>query len=83
VAESRSAAVAATTHTAELLVYEPCESDTAVAHWRLTGAGHGWPGHRSPLPERLMGADTTVINAAEEIWKFVSRFRRPDAPPLR
>ncbi len=83
VAESRNAAVGATTHTAELLVYEPCESDAAVAHWRLTGAGHGWPGHRSPLPERLMGPDTTVIDAAEEIWKFVSRFRRPDAPPLR
>jgi len=83
VAESRTAPAGATTHTADLLVYEPCESDAAVAHWQLTGAGHGWPGHRSPLPERLMGPDTTVIDAAEEIWKFVSRFRRPDAPPLR
>jgi len=83
VAEARSAAAGATTHTAELLVYEPCESEAAVAHWRLTGAGHGWPGHRAPVPERLMGPDTTVIDAAEEIWKFVSRFRRPDAPLLR
>jgi polyhydroxybutyrate depolymerase len=70
-------------HTAELLVYEPCETEAAVAHWKLSGAGHGWPGHRSPLPERVMGPDTDVIDAAEEIWKFVSRFRRPDAPPLR
>ena len=83
VAESRSAPAGAKAHTAELLVYEPCESDAAVAHWHLTGAGHGWPGHRSPVPERLMGPDTTVIDAAEEIWKFVSRFRRLDAPPLR
>jgi polyhydroxybutyrate depolymerase len=83
VAESREAPVEASAHTAELLVYEPCETEAAVAHWRLTGAGHGWPGHRSPLPERLMGPDTTVIDAAEEIWKFVSRFRRADAPPLR
>jgi hypothetical protein len=30
-----------------------------------------------------MGPDTEVIDAAEEIWKFVSRFRRADAPPLR
>jgi len=30
-----------------------------------------------------MGQDTMVIDAAEEIWKFVSRFRRADAPPLR
>ncbi|HEU5195339.1 MAG TPA: alpha/beta fold hydrolase [Methylomirabilota bacterium] len=70
-------------HTAELLVHEPCETDAVVAHWKLTGAGHGWPGHASPLPERVMGPDTDVIDAAEEIWKFVSRFRRPDAPPLR
>ena len=83
VAESREAPAGASTHSAELLVYEPCETEAAVAHWRLTGAGHGWPGHRSPLPERLMGPDTTVIDAAEEIWKFVSRFRRADAPPLR
>ena len=70
-------------HTAELLVHEPCETDAVVAHWRLTGAGHGWPGHASPPPERIMGPDTEVIDAAEETWKFVSRFRRPDAPPLR
>ena len=82
-AESRRAPATKGEHTADLLVYEPCESDAAVAHWRLTGAGHGWPGHGSPLPERLMGPDTTVIDAAEEIWKFVARFRRPDAPPLR
>jgi polyhydroxybutyrate depolymerase len=82
-AESRRAPAGKGEHTADLLVYEPCESDAAVAHWRLTGAGHGWPGHTSPLPERIMGPDTTVIDAAEEIWKFVARFRRPDAPPLR
>jgi polyhydroxybutyrate depolymerase len=82
-AESRRVPAGQHEHTADLLVYEPCESDAAVAHWRLTGAGHGWPGHASPLPERLMGPDTTVIDAAEEIWKFVARFRRPDAPPLR
>lgn len=83
VAETRRGSPARVGHTAELLVYEPCESDAAIAHWKLTGAGHGWPGHASPLPERLMGPDTEVIDAAEEIWKFVSRFRRADAPPLR
>lgn len=82
-AESRRAPAGQGEHTADLLVYEPCESDAAVAHWRLTGAGHGWPGHASPLPERLMGPDTTVIDAAEEVWKFVARFKRPDAPSLR
>ena len=83
VADSRRGSPGRVGHTAELLVFEPCETDAVVAHWKLTGAGHGWPGHASPLPERVMGQDTTVIDAAEEIWKFVSRFRRPDAPPLR
>ena len=35
-------------HTAELLVHEPCETGAVVAHWKRTGAGHGWPGHASP-----------------------------------
>jgi len=83
VADTRRAMVGQAEHIAELLVHEPCESEAAVAHWRLTGAGHGWPGHRSPAPERIMGPDTTVIDAAEEIWRFVSRFRRAEAPPLR
>jgi polyhydroxybutyrate depolymerase len=83
VADTRRVTVGGAEHTAELLVHEPCESDALVSHWRLTGAGHGWPGRRSPLPEGIMGPDTTVIDAAEEIWTFVSRFRRPDAPLLR
>ena len=83
VADSRRGSPGRVGHTAELLVYEPCRTDAVVAHWKLTGAGHGWPGHASPLPERIMGQDPAVIDAAEEIWKFVSRFRRADAPPLR
>jgi polyhydroxybutyrate depolymerase len=83
VADTRRAQVRGAEHTATLLVYEPCASGTVVAHWRLTGAGHGWPGSHSPLPERIMGADTTVLDAAEEVWRFVARFRRPEAPALR
>jgi poly(3-hydroxybutyrate) depolymerase len=47
------------------------------------GAGHGWPGSRSPLLERILGPDTAVLDAATEVWRFLARFRRPDAPPLR
>jgi len=82
-ADFRRAPARSGEHTATLLAYEPCTSGAVVAHWRLTGAGHGWPGSRSPLPERIMGPDTTVLDAAEEIWRFVQRFSRPDAPPLR
>ena len=70
-------------HTATLLVWAPCAEGAEVRLWKLTGAGHGWPGSRSPLPEKVMGPDTTVIDAAEEAWRFLSLFRRPDAPALR
>ena len=29
-----------------------------------------------------MGPETRVIEAAEEVWRFVRGFSRPDAPPL-
>lgn len=70
-------------HTATLLVWAPCVLGVEVAFWRLTGAGHGWPGGKSPLPEELMGPNTKVINAADEVWKFLRRFTRQDAPAIR
>jgi polyhydroxybutyrate depolymerase len=69
--------------TAELLDYAPCSSGADVRLWRLTGAGHGWPGAPPVLGEKLMGPEARVISAAEEIWRFVKNFSRPDAPPLR
>ena len=64
-------------HTAIRWRWGPCASAAEVELWKLTGAGHGWPGGPSPLPEGVMGPDTTVISAAEEVWRFVRRFRRP------
>jgi polyhydroxybutyrate depolymerase len=61
--------------TATLLVWNGCAGGAEVALWRLTGAGHVWPGHPSGRA-LLLGEDTTVIDANEEIWRFVSRFRR-------
>jgi len=69
-------------HTATLLVWAPCAGGSEVQIWKLTGAGHGWPGGHVQLPERIMGPETAVIDAALEVWRFVSRFRRPDAPAL-
>jgi poly(3-hydroxybutyrate) depolymerase len=54
-----------------------------VQLWRLTGAGHGWPGGHVRLPEKVMGSESATIDAALEVWRFVSRFRRPDAPALK
>lgn len=69
-------------HTATLLVWAPCAGGTEVQLWRLTGAGHGWPGGHVRLPEKVMGPETATIDAALEVWRFVSRFRRSDAPAL-
>ena len=63
-------------HTATKLVYSPCTSGAEVVHWKLTVAGHGWPGGPSPIREQLSGPRTSIINAAEEIWSFLSRHSR-------
>jgi polyhydroxybutyrate depolymerase len=64
-------------HTATLLVWAPCADDSEVQLWKLTGAGHGWPGGDTVLPERVMGPRTDVISAGEEVWKFLRRFSLP------
>jgi len=57
------------------LVYTGCQAGGAVEHLRLSGSGHGWPGVRVPrLRRKLLGPDTTLINAAEESWRFAARF---------
>jgi polyhydroxybutyrate depolymerase len=61
--------------TATLLRWQGCPAGVEVAHWKLTGAGHVWPGHPAHQ-QRLLGNDTLVLDANEEIWSFVSRFRR-------
>jgi polyhydroxybutyrate depolymerase len=67
------------THTATRLVWSPCQGGAEVVHWRLTGAGHGWPGAPAGtgLRQSLVGPPTTIVDAAEEAWAFASRFRLP------
>lgn len=67
-------------HTARLYVYTGCRDGTEVALWRLTGAGHVWPGGELDFLPRLLGPGTDVIDANEEIWRF---FRRYQLPPAR
>jgi len=69
--------------TALLVDFAPCASGADVRLWKLSGAGHGWPGAPPVLGERLMGPESRVISAAEEVWRFLRGFSRPDAPPLR
>ena len=63
-------------HTATRYTYAPCRDGTQVVLWKLTGAGHVWPGGLQDYLPFLLGAGTTVIDANNEIWRFVSRFRR-------
>lgn len=64
-------------HTATLLVWRGCRDGVEVRHWKLTGAGHGWPGTIAPPGgENLVGPRTDLVRAAEEAWAFASRFRR-------
>ncbi len=57
-------------HTAVLLRWS-C-ADAPLEHWKLTGAGHAWPGARVPaLRELIVGPSTTVVTAWDEIFTFI------------
>jgi len=64
-------------HTATRQRYAPCRDGTEVVLWKLTGAGHVWPGGVQDYLTWLLGPGTTVIDANSEMWRFFSRFRRP------
>lgn len=63
-------------HTATRIVYAPCRDGTEIVLWKLTGAGHVWPGGKLDYLPRLLGPGTDVIDANAEMWQFFSRFRR-------
>lgn len=65
------------THTAVRYTHAPCRGGTEVVLWKLTGAGHVWPGGVQDYLPALLGAGTHVIDANAEMWRFFSRFRRP------
>ena len=60
-------------HTATKIRYGPCSDGAQVIHWKLTGAGHVWPGRESRL-EDIVGPATMIIDANEEIWNFFQQF---------
>lgn len=63
-------------HTATRHRYAPCRDGTEVVLWRLTGAGHVWPGGAQDYLPWLLGAGTTVMDANTEMWRFFRRFSR-------
>ncbi len=60
----------------ERLVWD-CPTGASVEHLRLAGSGHGWPGTEvGRIWQSQIGPPTTLIDASEEVWAFVSRFAR-------
>ena len=51
------------------ITYGPGRDESEVILYRLTGAGHVWPGSTTSLP-RLLGRPTTLIDANEAMWQF-------------
>ena len=63
-------------HTATLLAYPKCGAEVLL--WKLTGAGHVWPGGELDYFPKLLGPGTAVIDANEVMWRFFSRHRLPE-----
>jgi len=63
-------------HTATRIAYAPCKDGSEIVLWKLTGAGHVWPGGKLDYLPRLLGPGTDVIDANVEMWRFFARFRR-------
>jgi polyhydroxybutyrate depolymerase len=61
-------------HTATKYAYSSCRDGVEVVLWKLTGAGHVWPGGKQKVLERLLGPSTDIIDANREMWNFFSRF---------
>lgn len=62
-------------HGATLYAYPRCRAETLL--WKLSGAGHVWPGGIPGYLPLLLGPGTAVIDANAEIWRFFSRHRLP------
>jgi len=62
-------------HTATLFAYPKCRAEVLL--WKLTGAGHVWPGGEPDYFPKLLGPGTEVIDANEEMWRFFKRHRSP------
>ncbi len=46
-----------------------------VELYKVIGGGHGWPGRKSFLPEKILGKISQDIDASEEIWNFFSSLK--------
>lgn len=62
---------------AKRYLYTNCREGSEVVLWKLTGAGHVWPGGKQKVLERILGPSTEIIDANREMWSFFQRFSLP------
>jgi len=58
------------------IAYRACDRGSEVILWRLSGAGHVWPGARTLAIQRLLGPPFGFVNANDEMWAFFQAHRR-------
>jgi polyhydroxybutyrate depolymerase len=61
-------------HSATKYVYPNCRDGASVVLWKLTGAGHVWPGGKQKVLERILGPSTDIIDANREMWEFFKSY---------
>ncbi len=66
-------------HTATPIRYGPCAGGAEFVLWKLTGAGHVWPGAGVQSWQRYVGPATDVVGADTLMWGFFQRFRLPES----
>ena len=67
-------------HSATRCAYQGCDADVEVVLWKLTGAGHVWPGGEEGYVEDLLGPSTSIVDANERMWAFFSRYQLETIP---
>jgi polyhydroxybutyrate depolymerase len=66
-------------HAATPIRYGPCADGTEFVLWKLTGAGHVWPGAGVQSWQKYVGPATDVIGADTLMWRFFQRFSLPQS----
>jgi polyhydroxybutyrate depolymerase len=64
--------------TATLWIHGPCTGGVEVDLWKITGAGHVWPGGTPDYLTSVLGPSTSIIDANREMWAFFQRFVLPE-----
>jgi polyhydroxybutyrate depolymerase len=54
-----------------------CTNGGEVRLYEVLGGGHTWPGGSSYLGARVVGKVSSEINAGDEIWSFLSKYKLP------